>query len=168
MEHTCTCRDDSICLCPLSAEDSERYRLLRNREENRRCFFFSGIITREAQQKWYAQYLKRENDYMFSVYTLSGIFLGGAALYDIKEDTAEFGRLLIDREAAGRGGVGAQTLSLLCTLARDELKLTSLHLELYADNLSALKTYEKLGFLFRKQYPAPDGVRYMNYMEKFL
>ncbi len=168
MEHTFTCTDGTILLRPLTPADSESYRLLRNREQNRRCFFYSAPISARAQQEWYQNYLKKENDYMFAVCDADGAFLGGAALYDVTGDTAEFGRLIIDKEAAGRGGCGVQALLLLCTFARETLHLTGLHLEVYKDNLPALKTYEKAGFLTRKQYPAPDGMRDICYMETLL
>lgn len=168
MKHTFTCSDKDVTLRPLSCEDSEKYRQLRNQEQNRRCFFYSDRITKNAQQKWYDNYLKKENDYMFSVYNHNGQFLGGAALYDMQTDHAEFGRLLIDRTAAGQGGTGYQVLMLLCQLAKEQFHLSYLHLELFEDNLPAKKTYEKAGFVCKKRYLSPDGARYLNYMEKIL
>ena len=105
---------------------------------------------------------------MFSIYSQKGQFLGGAALYDITETSAEFGRILIDRSAAGKSGTGCQVLLLLCRLARETLGLSSLHLEVIQDNLPALKTYEKAGFHTKKSYPSSDGSRILNYMEKTL
>lgn len=168
IEHTFTCTDAALLLRPLTPADSERYRLLRNQDQNRRCFFYSDPISVKSQQEWYQNYLRRENDYMFAVCDADGTFLGGAALYDVTGDTAEFGRLIIDQAAAGRSGCGAQALLLLCRLARETLHLTSLHLEVYQDNLPARKTYEKAGFLTKRQYPAPDGMRDICYMEKLL
>lgn len=157
-----------MLLCPLSPEDSEKYRRLRNHECNRRCFLFSGIITADAQRSWYGNYLKKDDDYMFSIYNQTGQFLGGAALYNIQADTAEFGRLLIDRTTAGKGGTGRRVLMLLCRLAKEQLRLSRLHLEVFEDNLPAKKTYEKSGFICKKRYLSPDGTRYLNYMEKIL
>ena len=168
MDHTFTCTNGEIRLSPFSAGDSEKYRQLRNKEYNRNCFFFSGVITMEAQRNWYNNYLKKENDYMFSVYDQTGQFLGGAALYDMQKDTAEFGRLLIDRTAAGKSGIGYQVLMLLCRLAKEQFHLSYLHLELFEDNIPARKTYEKAGFVCKKRYLPPNGTRYLNYMEKIL
>ncbi len=168
MEHTFTCRGHGLILCPFSAKDSECYRLLRNRENNRRWFFFSDPISREAQEDWYRSYLKKDDEYMFSIYTENGTFLGGAALYHIGEHAAEFGRLIVDRTAAGRGGVGTLALLLLCDLAREQLGLIRLYLEVYEDNIPAVKTYEKAGFILKGRRPAKDGMRYINDMEKRL
>lgn len=168
MKHTLTCHDGGIILRPLSPEDSERYRILRNQEHNRHWFFFSDIISREAQEVWYQSYLGKKDEYMFSIYNTDDIFLGGAALYHLIDKTAEFGRLIVDRPAAGQGGVGARSLLLLCDLAKNQLGLTRLHLEVYEDNLPAVKTYEKAGFVLKKCSPAPDGTRSIHYMEKIL
>lgn len=105
---------------------------------------------------------------MFSVYNQQGQFLGGTALYDITEDTAEFGRLLIDKSVTEKRGIGYQALMLTCRLAKEQLGLIYLHLEVFENNLPAKKTYEKAGFLLKKRYLSPDGKQYLNYMEKIL
>lgn len=168
MKHDYTCTDGNITLYPLSESDSELYRQLRNQEQNRNCFLFSGIITEEAQQQWYADYLEKPNDYMFSIYNQKGQFLGGAALYDIAETSAEFGRIIIDKTAARKKGIGCQVLLLLCALAKEQLHLNMLHLEVFEDNLPAYRTYEKAGFQPQKRYPSTDNRRILVYMEKNL
>ena len=168
MKHNYTCTNGDIELCPLSEHDSEQYRQLRNLENNRKWFLFSGMITKEAQKTWYDNYLKRENDYMFSIYNQTGQFLGGAALYDITRDSAEFGRILVNRAAAGKSGTGYQALMLLCQLAKKELSLRMLHLEVFEDNLPARKLYEKAGFVYKKQYASSDSEKILHYMEKML
>ena len=168
MKHQFTCTDGDIELRPMSAADSELYRRLRNQEYNRSCFLFSGIISTEEQQQWYENYLKKPNDYMFSIYNQKGQFLGGAALYDITETSAEFGRIIIDKEAAGKNGIGCQVLLLLCDFSRQQLRLQNLHLEVFEDNLPAVKTYVKAGFQIQKSYPHSDSGRVLHYMEKTL
>jgi len=152
MKHDLTWRDADIVLNPLSYEDSQHYRRLRNVEANRRWFVYTGTISCEAQREWYQAYLRREDDYMFSVYSPNGTFLGGVALYNIEKDRAEFGRLLIDRTAYGKPGAGYYATRALCHLAREELGLTLLHLEVLTHNLPALKTYEKAEFKIIRQY----------------
>ena len=105
---------------------------------------------------------------MFSIYNQKGQFLGGAALYDIAETSAEFGRIIIDKTAACKKGIGCQVLLLLCRFARDQFHLQSLHLEVFEDNLPAVKTYEKAGFQKQESYPSSDSNRNLVYMEKNL
>lgn len=168
MKHSFAEANEYIELRPFSSNDSELYRQLRNQEHNRRCFLSSGVITETAQQQWYEAYLKKANDYMFSIYTKKGLFLGGAALYDVHGQSAEFGRILIDKSVSPKGGVGYQVLLLLCKIAHEQLHLQSLHLEVFEDNLPAVKTYEKAGFQKKKWYSSSDGSRTIIYMERFL
>lgn len=168
MNHQYKIESTKITLLPMSQNDSELYRQLRNQEENRKCFLFSGIIEKDAQEIWYNNYLNREDDYMFSVYNKIGQFLGGAALYDITEHSAEFGRVLLDRTLSAHQGIGYEVLMLLCQFAKATLGLSMLHLEVFEDNLAARKTYEKAGFCCKTQYPTSNGSKILHYMEKQL
>lgn len=168
MNHHYETGNTQITLLPMSEHDSELYRRLRNQECNRKCFIFSGIIEKEAQALWYKNYLQKENDYMFSIYNKTGQFLGGAALYDITNHSAEFGRIIIDRNLAGRGGIGYEVLILLCQFAKTTLGLSTLHLEVFDENLSARKTYEKAGFYYKTQSEHAKSGKILHYMEKQL
>ncbi len=64
--------------------------------------------------------------------------------------------------------MGTLALLLLCDLAREQLGLIRLYLEVYEDNIPAVKTYEKAGFILKGRRPAKDGMRYINDMEKRL
>ena len=44
---------EDIVLQPLEEKDIENLRLLRNKDENRRCFLYQEIISKENQKKWY-------------------------------------------------------------------------------------------------------------------
>lgn len=174
MDHNLHITWSGVSLKPLSYEDSQKYRQLRNRDENRKCFIFSGIISQEEQKEWYEAYLHHDDDYMFSVYDKQGQFLGGAALYHIDEvdRTAEFGRLLIDKKAAGQTGVGYLVLQACCLLAEKEFNLHTLHLDVQSDNIAAYKTYLKAGFILKKQCLLPSDAsadrKLYYYMEKQL
>ena len=76
-------------------------------------------------------------------------FIGAVALYDIDGETrqAEFGRLMIDREAAGRRGLGYDATVCACEFGFARLGLQRIYLDVYADNIAAVKTYEKAGFI---------------------
>lgn len=167
MKHNFTCTDGNIILRPLSRSDSEQYRLLRNQENNRHCFIFSDPISSEAQKNWYENYLLEKGDYMFAIYSQDDHFLGGAALYHFSTNSAEFGRIVIDEKYAGKG-VGYRALSLLCQLAKEQMGLSMLHLEVFADNQPAKRLYEKAGFLLKRKYPSPKPSQELLYMEKLL
>ncbi len=169
MDHAFSIFGNGIVLKPMTAAESEAYRQLRNRPEVRERLFTHDEISKEAQEAWFARYLAKPGDYMFTVQSEDGTFLGGCALYDIKDGCGEFGRIIIDRKAAGRGGVGCTTLTLLCKLAKDAIGLRKIILDLYEDNIAARKTYERAGFVRTDLRPSEkEPGRMILYMEREL
>ena len=145
MPKDCEIVSGRVRLAPLTEEGAEKMRLLRNR--HRDCFVYSGEISAEAQKKWFEAYREKPDDHMFSVFSReSGAWIGAVGLYDVRGDEAEFGRLLIDREAAGTGGFGVDATLAVCRIGFEQLHLQRIVLEVYADNIAAIKTYEKAGF----------------------
>jgi len=147
MEHSFTQEYDRVKLLPLSAEDAEKMRVVRNKNSKR--FFSTARISPEAQQAWYAKYLQMPNDYMFSVYLKkTENWVGAVSVYHIDADTkcAEFGRIIIDKELTDEKGLGCDTTIAACRFAFEQLNLKYVYLEVYADNIPALHTYLKAGF----------------------
>lgn len=136
-----------IDLRPLSAEDAQKMRLLRNK--NTKSFLDSNQITEDAQKAWYQKYLEKCGDYMFSVYlTGTGQWVGAVGIYDVNQEakSAEFGRILIDKEAAQMGGLGVDTTRAACQFAFEQLGMNTVYLDVFTDNILAVRTYEKSGF----------------------
>ena len=147
MKHEFSGQWGRVKLVPLQDSHIESMRKLRN--QNRNCFVYSEEISPENQRKWYAQYLNTPNDYMFSVYSQkSGQWIGAVALYDVDlaAHKAEFGRLLIDRDSAGEAGLGTDTTICACEMAFQYFGVTTLFLDVYKENIPALRTYIKAGF----------------------
>jgi len=146
VEHSYTIKGEYVTLCPLKAEKLEQMRNLRNR--NCRFFVSQEKVTEDGQRRWYQKYLVRENDYMFSV-VYQERWIGVASIYDVDriKGRGEFGRLMIDRAVAGAGGLGLDATRTACRFACEQLKLRTVELEVYADNIPAQITYLKAGFL---------------------
>lgn len=146
MRHTLRGAHGTVDLYPLEKEDIEFVRILRNRNRDR--FLYSQEISADAQQKWYADYLEKPGDYMFTVW-LHGRRVGAVAIYqvDLQAKSAEFGRLMIDREAAGVRGLGVDTTLAACKIACGQLGLHTITLEVYEDNEAAKVTYQRAGFV---------------------
>ena len=143
MMHTLVGSCGAVELRPIQQAELERMRQLRNK--NRHMFVSTGEITSEEQLAWYAQYLQAPGDYMFSVY-YENRWIGAVAVYEVKDGCAEFGRLLIDRAAAGRGGLGVETTKVACQIAFEQLSVERITLAVYCDNPAAQITYLKAGF----------------------
>lgn len=148
MKHSFYEKNGRVVLQPLSIEGAEKMRQLRN--ENSSSFFNHSAITREGQQRWYQNYLIKPDDYMFSVYLLgTGQWVGAVGIYnvDFAGGTAEFGRLLIEKKATDQRGLGVDVTEGACNIAFEQLGVSCIYLEVYEDNIPAVKTYERAGFL---------------------
>lgn len=148
---------DNLMLKPMTAEDSELYRVLRNKYKQ--WFVYKEDISRDMQKAWYENHLKLKNEYMFSVYDKE-MFIGGAGLYsiDYEEGTAEFGRIVLDYDRSIHKGYGVMVLEAISSIAQ-QLGLKKLYLEVFENNTSAMKTYVRSGFV---EYKAPmDGLVFM-------
>lgn len=148
---------DEVEIRPLSYEDSQLYRVLRNKNNHRKWFIYQDIISEEEQAVWYEHYLSDVSDAMFAIY-YQDKFVGGNAVYHIDNSLkrGEYGRLLLDEGLVGGKGIGKVSTLLACSIAKDLLGLKELYLEVFPDNIPALKTYEYAGFMRRNKY---DSVR---------
>lgn len=139
--------NDSINVRELLKEDLEFLRVLRNKDVNRKNFIYQKEISSEEQQLWFESYSKNTQDHMYSVVCNSDdSLIGFAALYNMKELEAEFGRLIVDKDKYNQPGLGKFILKYLINVARDKFYLQKLKLEVFADNIPALKIYEQCGF----------------------
>lgn len=139
--------ENKILLKSMSYDECQKYRILRNKEDVKRWFIDKDIISEETQYAWYKKYLESDNDCMFSIY-YDGIFVGGNAIYniDFAKREAEYGRLLLSQEIVGGKGVGKIVTNLASIIAKQSIGLKRLYLEVYADNVPAIKTYKYVGF----------------------
>lgn len=145
---------ERIILKPLGRDDIEDLRNLRNKMKD--YFFSNSIITAEAQEKWYENYLQRENDIMFKVVKKDNpnTFIGTIAIYDIADDysVAELGRTLVDKEKAPEKGIGTEVTKAACLFAFDVLKINKIRGEVLKTNPRALKMDLNVGFYLVGDY----------------
>ena len=147
--------NDSINVRELLKEDIEFLRVLRNKDVNRKNFIYQKEISSEEQQLWFESYSKNTQDHMYSVVRNSDdSLIGFAAIYDINNNEAEFGRLIVDKDKYNQPGLGKFILKYLINVAKDKFHLQKLKLEVFADNIPALKIYEQCGF---KEYASLEN-----------
>lgn len=147
MDHNLKDEYNRVRLEPLKAYELEKMRELRN--ENRGFFISRDIITPEQQIKWYDNYLKKENDFMFSVYYKNtDIWIGVVGLYNIIAQEAEFGRIIVDSKLVNEKGLGLDTTICTCKIGFNNINISKIKLEVFSNNFSAIKTYEKAGFKY--------------------
>ena len=144
MIHQFSIEYKGISLVPFTEEYSEKYRVLRNMPDVGKWFAYKGIIEPEQQRKWYSNYIANPNDVMFAILDFDGNFLGGNSIYDLDGmGGAEYGRLIIDPAYSGNG-YGYKASYAAALIAKEQLHLKSLKLEVYENNLMARKIYQKV------------------------
>lgn len=136
---------NTISLVPLEYQHIHLLRILRNKAR----FYFkcSNVISAEDQENWFSLYKSTPNDYMFAVLK-NDFFIGASALYGINQTlkTAEFGRLVIDKDIPTTKGTGKEATYLTCLIGFQLLGLNAIFLEVLDNNISAIKTYYRVGF----------------------
>jgi diamine N-acetyltransferase len=137
-------------LRPLERSDMPLVAAWRNDPSVRAQFFNPYLIALSGQDKWYDNYLIRNDSLLYIIYELDNnerIGLVGLDHIDHRNQSAEYGRMLIaDTEKRGHGYAHDATLTLI-NYAFMDLNMNRLYLRLYADNARALKLYERCGFV---------------------
>ncbi len=153
MKHNYSYQGERILLRPLEEQDIEPLRLLRNRPENRRWFFFADEISEESQRAWYRRYASKENDYMFAATLPSDPkgFIGAIAVYDYQsgDNSFEVGRLLLDSGNPACRGLGKELVRGICRIVENYFPLsvcTALRAEIYDNNERSIRCFQSNGF----------------------
>ena len=148
MQHSYQCEYGRIMLCPLESQDIEELKILRNKK--RKYFLTQDEISADSQREWYERYLQKANDYMFKIVRkgYDSEFIGAIALYDIDNlsKSAEFGRLIIDKDKCKEKGLGTEAVRAISLLGFNELKLSKIHAEVLQDNMAAIISYKRAGY----------------------
>ena len=145
MYHSYELSVNGVTIRPLTNETSEKYRVLRNRPDISKWFTHKNEISKKQQEEWFLNYLQKSKDVMFAVFNENETFIGANSIYDVNEKSAEYGRLIIDPLFAGKG-YGAKATYAAAVIAKTQMQLEYLSLEVYPDNVAAIRTYQKVGF----------------------
>ncbi len=129
-------------------------RLWRNNSVNSKYLTELPYITRESQQKWYERTFEIYDEYVFGIEEISELqcLVGSLAIYNITEIDAEVGKILIGNKNAHGKKVGVNSLSALLDFSFNQLKLKSVYLHVYKENIPAVKVYTQVGFSVEKEY----------------
>jgi RimJ/RimL family protein N-acetyltransferase len=114
----------------------------------------SHPFTFETEQQWFDSSATERGAITFTIFelpTLRPIGNTGFHVVDHVNDCAEFGIMLGEPDAWGKG-YGTEATRLMLHYAFDVLGLHNVFLEVYASNVGAIRAYEKAGF-------KPIGVR---------
>jgi RimJ/RimL family protein N-acetyltransferase len=122
----------------------------RNQAQIRRWFFYSELITPAQHEKWFKNYLERDDDFVFVIETVAApiVAVGQVALYNVDRagGRAEYGRLMIGEGSVRGQGLAAAATALILDFAARQLQLREVYLEVYSHNGAARRVYEQCGF----------------------
>ena len=147
----------AVMLRPLQEEDAQTSYGWRN---DARIWQYTGnrpdkVVTEAMERDWLRQVLARPNEARFAICVgAQHTYVGNVQLTHITAGDAEFHIFIGDTRVHGQG-VGTQATQLILDYARETLGLHEVYLSVHQDNLAAIRTYEKCGFICR----ASDGDR---------
>lgn len=114
---------------------------------NRDAFWSTQVIDAKQHRKWFKQYQRNGDGFMWVIYAARNRPVGCIALYnlDYEARAAELGRLIIT-EPQRHKGYGKHAVELVLNFAEHTLGLRSVYLTVKASNGAARALYQECGF----------------------
>jgi len=106
----------------------------------------------EDEERWYQNTLSRDiQERPFSIEVRSGDgwrLIGNCSFFDIEREVrcGEIGIMIGDKSMWNQG-LGTEAMTLLLRIGFATLNLNRIFLRVYSDNLRAIRSYEKAGFI---------------------
>lgn len=139
-----------VTLRLLELRDLAMTREWRNQDRVRMKFVTTNKLEPESHKRWFEQYLLKDDDYLFLIEETETLNkpVGQIGMYNIDREArkAEYGRLMIGEEDALGLGIAAEASRLMIEHFCRNFGIDNVYLEVKADNESAYKLYESLGF----------------------
>lgn len=130
----------------ITKEDTPNIVAWRNNERVRNNFIFQEVFTEEMHNNWMDTKVASGDVVQFIIETEEDSKPVGSVYFrDIEDGKGEYGIFIGDDSAIGKG-YGKQAAKLALEYAFYELKLEYIFLRVFADNISAIKSYERAGF----------------------
>lgn len=158
-------RDESagIYLRLMTYEDTDAIVRWRNSDAVRTNFIYQALFTPESHRNWIKTMVETGRVVQTIICdSASDKPLGSVYIRDIdrQHNKAEYGIFIGEDDARGRG-VGTAAAKLMLRYCFEEENLNRVYLRAFADNLQAIRSYEKAGFEregLLKQDVCIDGV----------
>ena len=159
MEHNYSLTYKNVYLRPLQAQDIESLRIWRNNPQNTKYLSKIPPITREMQEAWYKRYLSNKNELCFAIVEneILNRVVGSLSLHDFSLESCFLGHVLIGDENAHGKKVGVNASVAATQIAFNELKLRTVKLYVFPENISAYKVYQQAGFTIADVHEVSNG-----------
>lgn len=163
MKHSIEMQIENVLIRPLYLEEIDKIRSWRNNSENTQYLRQIPYITPEMQLIWYENDLLDQDCMTFAIVETVNLnrIVGSFSIYDFKEDQVEIGRILVgDPEAHGRS-IGANAFKAAVKVAFDVLQKEKVVLHVFSDNVPAVKSYIKAGFVIEDAHVTDEKIEYL-------
>ena len=143
------CEAVGIYLRAMTVEDTDNIVAWRNQASVRKNFIYQELFTVEGHLRWIREMVDTGKVVQFIICDLAtDQALGSVYVRDIDRThhKAEYGIFLGEDSARGRG-VGTAAAKLMLRYCFEELGLHRVYLRAFADNIAAIRSYEKAGFV---------------------
>lgn len=139
---------ENIYLRPIQLKDTETIIQLRNSLDVRKNFIFQEDFTKNGHEKWLNENVFAGKAVQFMIHLREGNVVGSVYLRDIDavNKKAEFGIFIGNTIFRGRG-VGTEAAMLITEFGFEKLKLEKIFLRVFVENIGAIKSYVKAGFI---------------------
>lgn len=137
-----------IYLREMTYDDTDDIVRWRNSEGVRKNFIYQGLFTKESHENWIKTMVETGRVVQMMICeTATKRAVGSVYIRDIDKthNKGEYG-IFIGEEGARGKGYGTAAAKLMIGYCFEELGLHRLFLRVYADNIQAIRSYEKGGF----------------------
>lgn len=138
-----------ISLRLMAYEDTDLIVAWRNSDEVRRNFIYRQPFTREGHENWIRTMVETGRAVQMMICDPAmDRPLGSVYIRDIdrQHNKAEYGIFIGEASARGRG-IGTAAAKLMLRYCFEEVGLHRIYLRVFSDNLRAIRSYEKAGFI---------------------
>lgn len=138
-----------IYLRPMTREDTDMIVAWRNSDSVRKYFIYRAPFTREGHENWIRTMVETGKAVQMIICDIATDRpLGSVYIRDIdrQHNKAEYGIFIGEVSARGRG-VGTAAAELMLRYSFEKEGLHRVYLRVFADNLQAIRSYEKAGFV---------------------
>ncbi len=138
-----------IYLRLMTYEDTENIVNWRNSDAVRKNFIYQALFTRESHENWIRTMVETGKVVqMIICESDTDRPVGSVYIRDIDKthQKAEYGIFIGEPQARGKG-YGTAAAQLMIKYCFEELQLHRLFLRVYAENIQAIRSYEKTGFV---------------------
>lgn len=153
-----------IYLRLMEVSDTENIVAWRNKERVRHNFIYQKPFSIEGHLNWIRTQIEPGYVVQFIICEKASDRAVGSVYFrdiDREKEIAEYGIFIGEDDAVGKG-YGTQAAGLALAYAFEKLRLKTIFLRVFADNIGAIKSYEKAGFKLlegKQEDVVIDGVK---------